>query len=173
CYDAPIAPHLVDWYWQPQSLAYTPPQVRLIFDRAGLSKKDQPIQFPGRPAAAEITERPDHFVSYFWMMHMISAKHAFRSPWSEQMEFLPQLTQSMVQAQKYLDQEEIPLLRNPPFSRSPGEKLLLLNQFAGEMRKIMAVLSERGEDVPVIVTPGIDRYLNLVDLALEDKKQDH
>ena len=36
CYDAPIAPHIVDWYWQPQSLAYIPGQVRLLFDKVGL-----------------------------------------------------------------------------------------------------------------------------------------
>ncbi len=29
CYDAPTAPHIVDWYWQPRSLAYIPSQARL------------------------------------------------------------------------------------------------------------------------------------------------
>src|SRR5262249_54511076 len=38
CYDAPVAPHQVDWYWQPRSRAAIPAQTCLLFDRVGLPR---------------------------------------------------------------------------------------------------------------------------------------
>jgi hypothetical protein len=102
CYDAPVAPHIVDWYWQPRSLAHIPSQERLLFDRAGLPRQDQPVRFPGLPANKGIIERPIHFISFFWMMLMITTKHAFRSPRAEQMELLPLLLDPIGKAQHLL-----------------------------------------------------------------------
>lgn len=172
CYDAPIAPHIVDWYWQPQSLAFIPGQVRLLFNRAGLLQKDQPIHFPEREDSEPMVEPPIHFISYFWMMFMITAKHAFRSPWSEEMVFLPHLLQTMVKTRQFLGQDDILLSRDFPPQRSPGEKMRLLYQLADQMKKMMAILYDRGEEVPVLITTGAERYLKLIESALEDNEQE-
>ena len=171
CYDAPVAPHIVDWYWQPQSLAYISGQVRLLFDKVGLIHKDQPIQFPGRPANEENPELPIQFISFFWMMLMIAAKYVCRFPWEEEMELLPLLVDPMVKAQHFIGQDSILSLQNLPHHQLPGEKLQLLHTLADQMCKIMAAISEQGEAVPSLITPGVYRYLKLIDLILEDDRQ--
>ncbi|HSJ36889.1 MAG TPA: nucleotidyltransferase domain-containing protein [Planococcus sp. (in: firmicutes)] len=169
CYDTPVAPHIVDWYWQPQALAYISGQVRLLFDRVGLIHKDQPIQFPGRPASKEIIERPIHFISFFWMMLMITAKKAFRSPWAEKMELLPLLIDSIVKAQHFLGRESILLLRDIPHHQLPSEKVHLLYKLADQMSEMMAIIAEQGQEVPALIKPGAYRYLDLIDSMIEDK----
>lgn len=169
CYDAPVAPHIVDWYWEPQTPAYIPGQVRLLFDKIGLTHKSHPSRFPERPAGKENIERPIHFISFFWMMLMIAAKYACRFPESGDMTLLPHLVNSIIKAQHFLQQENLLLPRNLPPHRSPGDKVRLLYLLADEMSKLMVILSKQGEEVPALITPGVYRYLNLIDLILEDK----
>ncbi len=163
CYDAPVAPHIVDWYWQPQSLAYIPGQVKLLFDRVELVQKDEPIQFRGGSTNKEIVERPYQYITFFWMMLMIVAKHAFRSPWAERMELLPFLIDPTVKAWRFLGQENIYPSQNVPSHRLPAEKLQLLHQFADRMNEMMSAISARGEEVPTGIVPGVYRYLKLVE----------
>lgn len=171
CYDAPVAPHIVDWYWQPQSLAYIFSQVRLLFDRVGLVHKDQPIQFSGRPASKEILEQPIHFISFFWMMLMITAKKAYRNPWEEKMELLPILMDSIVKAQQFLGWDvALQSVDIPPHQR-PNEKVQLLYKLADQMSEMMAIIAEHGEDVPDMIKPGAYRYLKMIDSIIGDKKK--
>lgn len=164
CYDAPIAPHIVDWYWQPQSLAYIPDQVRLLFNKAGLERKDQSNNFPGRPADEEIIERPIYFISFFWMMLIITAIQACRSPRAEEMALLPHLVNQMVKARCFLCQEGV--LNVPPHAM-PGEKIRLLYQLANQMGTLMGRIAEQGEEVPALIIQGVYRYLKLVKSILK------
>lgn len=169
CYDGVVAPHIVDWYWQPFSSASLPGQVRYLFDRAGLARRDQPVRFADAAANMEMVKRPMHFISFFWMMLMISAKHTYRAPWDETLPFLPYLLDPMGSAQRFLDRDEVRDVIQIPSSRLPGEKVALLRQLANQMSDLMIRISDKGEDVPTAVLPGIDRYLNFLDLILKDK----
>ncbi len=167
CYDAPVAPHIVDWYWQPLSRAYISGQVRLLFDRVGLIHRDQSVQFPSRPAIKAMIDRPNHFISFFWMMLMITAKYAYRSPWAEQMELLPLLIDPIVKAQQFLGQKNILQSNNFPPHRLPSEKIHLLYELADQMRTIMTTISETGEEVPFLIPSGVNRYLKMIELVIE------
>jgi predicted nucleotidyltransferase len=169
CYDAPVAPHIVDWYWQPQSKAYIPGQVRILFDRVGLPRTDRPVQFPGRRGNKETLERPIHFISFFWMMLMITAKHAYRAPWAEQMELLPYLLDPIAKAQHLLGHESVLLPPNLPSHPSPGDKVQILYQLADQMNEMMASLSNQGVEVPALITSGAYRYLNMIGALISEK----
>lgn len=171
CYDAPTAPHIVDWYWQPQSRAFLSGQVRLLFDRAGLVHKDQPIQFPGRPANREIIERPIHFISFFWMMLMITAKQVFRSPGAEEMALLPLLVDAAARAQQFLGEDRILRISDLPPHPLPGEKMRLLYYLADLMSEIMAVIADQGQEVPELIKPGAYRYLDFIAANTADRRK--
>ena len=166
CYDAKIAPHIVDWYWQPQSLANISGEVLLLFDRVGLIHNDQPPHFSGQPASKEIPERPIHLISFFWMMLMIAAKHAFRSPWGEEMGLLPLLVEPIDQAHHFLGQANPSTFIEIPSHKLPGEKIQLLYKLADRMSELMIALSERGEEVPTLIPPAAYRYLNLIESTI-------
>ena len=171
CYDAPVAPHIVDWYWQPQSMANIPEQAHLLFDRAGLVHQDQPDLFTAQALKNETVERPIHFVSFFWMMLMITAKHTYRSPWSVEMALLPHVLNSLHKAQLFLGQDIRSPAGNVPSQRLPAEKMQLLFQLADQMNDLMASLSERGEEMPGRIAPGAYRYLKFIELLMQDKQQ--
>ena len=162
CYDAPVAPHIVDWYWQPQSHAFIPAQVRLLFDRADLPHNDQPIRLADPPPDNEIVERPMHIISFFWMMLMINAKRAWRDPLAPEMALLPYLIDPMTKIQQILSQSDPLRIDNLPPHSLPGEKIQLLYTLANQMREWMAALVERGEQVPDLIAPGAYRYLEFV-----------
>ncbi|MEM7334168.1 MAG: nucleotidyltransferase domain-containing protein [Chloroflexota bacterium] len=102
-YSAPIALHHVDFYWQPRSKSVLPPQMNLLFDKVGIQKVDEPIVFPGGEPDYDRINQPLHFVPYFWMMVMASAKHLWRKPDSETVPFLPFFLPDFHKAQTYLD----------------------------------------------------------------------
>jgi predicted nucleotidyltransferase len=161
-YDAQIAPHLVDWYWQPLSSAYVPNQVRILFDKQGLAHVSLPIYFTGQAGDVNIIERPVQFISYFWMMLMITAKMAARTRWAEKMELLPTLLAPLAKAEDYIGQPHFRVLNDIPGQQRPDEKIQLLYSLADQMKNLMAILSKQGEEVPSIIIPGAYRYLDMV-----------
>jgi hypothetical protein len=169
CYDAPVAPHIVDWYWQPKSLASISDQVRLLFDRAGIRHQEQPIHFSGGPANKAIVERPMHFISFFWMMLMITAKEASRSPWAEKMELVPYLIDPFIKTHQFIGKNRSLPPRDIPSHRLPGEKVQLLYQFADQMSEWMDSIAGQSEEVPALIKPGAYRYLKLIESTIEDK----
>ena len=169
CYDAATAPHIVDWYWQPLSRAFIPGQVRLLFNRAGLVHFSRPIRFSGGPARQDILERPMHFIGFFWIMLMITAKQAYRSPQAEKIELFPLLIDPILKARRYLGLDSGRLPDDLPPHRLPGEKMRLLYLLADQMGGLMAAISARGEEVPDLVVPAAYRYLDLIDGIINDK----
>jgi predicted nucleotidyltransferase len=165
CYDAPTAPHIVDWYWQPLSNAYIPDHVRLLFDKHGLEHKTQAIVFPDRPSPKELLDAPGHLMRYFWMMLMITAKYAGRMPWDEEMELFSFVIKPLAQVQFFLNptgpSQDIELPQ-----RTPQEKVKTLYLLADRMSALMVDLSQRGMETPDAIVPGAYRYLRMIEQGI-------
>jgi predicted nucleotidyltransferase len=163
CYDCEIAPHIVDWYWQPASLAYIPEGTRLIFDRVGYDHKDQPVQFSTGAAGRDIAEKPEHTISFFWMMLMISAKYTWRYPLAGNIDFLPFLIGPFAKVQSLLGQQTILQEHHFPINCSPAEKIHHLYHLADQMGEMMAVLASQSLETPLTIPSSAIRYLKLVE----------
>lgn len=164
-YDAPVAPHQVDWSWQPLSLATRPNETLLLFDHIGLPSSDKPMVFRQGKPVKEIVERPLHFISFFWAMLMITGKHIVRFPWAEEMDLLPYVLGSIQQTQHFVGLESG--LEVPP-QHTPSSKLQILRQLAVQMQQLMPEVVGRGGQVPTAIVPGAHRFLDLVEVALEN-----
>jgi hypothetical protein len=161
CYDDEVAPHIVDWYWQPASEAFIPANVQLLFDKAGLARNDQPILFDDQQENRHSIEEPFHTISYFWMMLMITAKYAYRYPWAEEMELLPYLMDPLYKAEQYSGVIKDLWHYEQPHTQ-PIEKVQLLFSLADQMHSTMNLLSSLSTEVPEGVFEGVLRYLNFI-----------
>ena len=162
-YDMPTGPHQVDWYWQPQSLAYIPAETAVLFDRVGLPHSEQPIEFPDRDPVKEITETPLHFISYFWAMLLITAKYVARKSESEEMFLLPYVLGPFHKAQHRLGQAQI-IIDRPQTTRQ--EKLAILRCLADEMSELMLKMVGQGTAVPDDAPAVVYKYLDLIEEVL-------
>jgi hypothetical protein len=166
CYDAPTAPHIVDWYWQPVDTAYLPFDALLLFDKVGIIQEDKPVRFQGQLKNKAVIEQPHHFISFFWMMLMITAKQVSRSPWAIEMELLPYVLGPFYKVQHELGLEKIVQTHTLHSHRLPIEKIQLLSYLADEMSGMMENFSDMGIKVPTSVIPGAHRYLHFIELCL-------
>ena len=162
-YDMPTGPHQVDWYWQPQSLAYLPQETTVLFDRLGLARRDQPLEFPQREVVKEIDEYPFHFISYFWAMLLITAKYAVRQPDAEEMALLPYVLHPFHKTQRLLGQEPTTYRVTQP---TIVGKLATLRHLANEMCALMTQIAKQGQAVPSKAPTAVYKYLELVEEAL-------
>jgi hypothetical protein len=166
CYDAPTAPHIVDWYWQPVHKSYLPGGVYLLFDKVGIIQADRSVHFQGQTKNNTVIEQPHHFISFFWMMLMITAKQVFRNPWANEMDLLPYVLDSFHKAQHLLGFEKNTQIQTLHSQRLPIEKIQILSYLADEMSEMMKKFSEKDVEVPTSVIPGAKRYLNFIKLCL-------
>ena len=169
-YQSDIAPLQVDWYWQPQSAAFIPPDTKLLFDRAGLKAAAKPIEFTDSDPDPNLTESPIHMVSYFWAMLLITTKYAMRSPWSEEMELLPYVMAPFHQARQYLNQEISPDHPTTMDQQHPKDKLRILRELATEMRIMMEALASQGIDLPFQFIPGMHNYLAMFESNIQTNR---
>jgi len=168
-YDAPVAPHQVDWYWQPLSLATIPNETLLLFDRVGLPSSGRPMVYGQQSPVKEIIETPFHFISFFWAMFMITLKYVSRYPRAEEMDMLPHLLGPIRKAGHFVG-------RGPhievPSHQTPCLKLQFLRQLARQMEEFMTEVVEGGGQVPTAIIPGAYRFLDLVERSLENTPAD-
>ncbi len=162
-YDMPTGPHQVDWYWQPQSLAYIPTETLVLFDRIGLPHHDQPVEFPDREPVKEIVETPVHFISYFWAMLLITAKYIVRKSESEEMKLLPYVLQPFHKAERLLGQSPTAIDMSQTTRR---EKLAVLRHLGDEMNELMLEMVARGTAVPDEAPAVVYKYLDLIEEVL-------
>ncbi|MCA9928671.1 MAG: nucleotidyltransferase domain-containing protein [Anaerolineales bacterium] len=162
-YDGPTGPHQVDWYWQPQSSTYIPPETVVLFDRIGLPRRDRPIEFPEREPVKEIVENPLHFISFFWAMLLITAKYVVRKPQSKEMTLLPYVLHPFHKTQRLVGQKPTAYLA-PQTTRQ--EKLSILRRLADEMCGLMPQVAARGFAVPDAASTAVYKFLDLVDEVL-------
>jgi Polymerase beta, Nucleotidyltransferase len=169
-YDAPTAPHQVDWYWQPRSLAIIPTQTRLLFDRAGLPRGTQPIHFPWLSPVEELVQQPVHFVSSFWVALFATAKYLARSETEIDKILFPFLLGNLSQTYQYLNINRLSFLSDD-YNKvsSPGERLQILRHLADDMLAMMVQLVLIGEEVPGLFVNGAYRFLDLVETILDGK----
>jgi hypothetical protein len=160
-YDAPVAPHHVDWYWQPRSQASIPQQTQLLFDRAGLPRfgaATPPGQ--GTPPERSRIEAVDLAIRFFWAMLMIAAKYAARSPDEKVMGLLPYVCGPLEEVRHFVGDDSL-LVELPPHAQ-PHEKLALLRRLAATMGELMTKARDCGAQVPDGVAISAGRYLDLV-----------
>lgn len=159
-YNKATGPHQVDWYWQPQSLAYIPTETTILFDRIGLPHGNRLIEFPEREPVKEIVENPLHFISFFWAMLLITAKYVARKPWPEEMSLLPIVLQPFHKTQCLLGQK-------PATCQMPQttllEKLSILRRLADEMCVLMPQVVAHGNAVPDKAPTAVYKFLDLVE----------
>lgn len=159
-FDAPTAPHHVDFYWQPQAIAVRPPETTLLFDKVGIERVDTAVPNIGGQTPAELDNDPMHYIRYFWMMVMVSAKQSWRQPELEEIPYLPYFLPTLHMAQRLANLPEMEMETAVP--RTKAAKLEKLYQIADAMKRTMQVLENRGTAVPHNVVPGIYRFLEMV-----------
>ncbi len=159
-YEAPFGPHHVDFYWQPQSKAVIPPQMKLLFDKVGIPSVDEPLVFPGGEPDYEQINRPSHFVPYFWIMVMVSAKYLWRSPDSAIVPFLPYFLPDFHKAQAFLKMPKTH--EETAVFPTPHAKFEFLMQLAKDMQEMVVQMVERESAVSKTVYPAVERYLTLL-----------
>ncbi len=159
-YDMFIGPHQVDWYWQPQSLAYIPSETHVLFERIGLTRNDQSIEFPNREPIKEFVENPLHFISYFWAMLLITAKYVPRKPPTEEMRLLPYVLQPFHKTQQILGQNPT---TNHMLQTARREKLTVLRRLADEMCVFMPQIAAQGYVVPDAAPTAVYKFLDLME----------
>jgi predicted nucleotidyltransferase len=163
-YEAPLGPHLVDWHWQPQALAFIPPYAKLLFDRVELRRVDRPVKFVGGAPNPHWANQPFNLLSYFWMMLLISARRARRNPHLKEIELFSSILHPLDEINQLLKQPSasptIPLLP------SAASKLRFLRHLAHEMKRSMEQMTAQGMAVPVPAPAAAEKYLTLLIASL-------
>jgi hypothetical protein len=164
--------HLVDWYFQPASIATRPPQLRLLFDRAGLPISDEPAPYGnpdrGRSETADTVQK----VRFFWQMLLICAKYAYRSPNEERMGLLVYAVNALNDVRRFVGQPFGADANELPAHPAPAEKLALLRSLADDMTACMPTVAriaeEQGEDwrISPTILPSARRFLTFIEGAL-------
>src|SRR5579871_706500 len=154
-YDGESGAHQVDWYWQAQSAASIPQQTRLLFDRVGLPSQETPTQFGATDPLPERTplEAACQAVAFFWVMILITAKYAARSPREERMGLLPLVTNPLREVERFLDEELSPEAETLPAHPQPQTKLALLRRLAARMQAILPRVAAQGGAIPERIPP--------------------
>jgi hypothetical protein len=163
-YDAPVAAHHVDFYWQPRSVAVQPPETKLCFQKEAIPAVEAPISFPQdelSQAEQERQKRPFHQLSFIWMMLMVLAKNVWRQPKGVNIQYLEYAlgTLHALQEQYHIQKTFL----NLPTFRAPLEKCRYLLDLAGEVKQLMGVLHQKGENVPFESVDGVWRFIKLVE----------
>lgn len=158
-FDAPTAPHHVDWYWQPQSVAVRPPKTKLLFDKGNIPSVLDPTTFPGRELDPALVNQPHHFISYFWMMLMVSAKQIWRQPDGEGIPYLAYFIGDFHKTQALLQRPQTH--QETAVLPTKASKIDYLLELADEMKMMMEQLDKLGTAVPYKIVPGAYRFLRM------------
>ncbi len=167
-YDAPTAPHLVDWYWLPDSADLPSLPVKLLFDRSESDVRPEPVLFTNGADFHETPDPPAHSMSFFWMMLLITAKHIARQ--SPMMGELAGITVSALrQAADFVNTKAgRDVFSTPDYHDrgETGERLQALRRLAVEMQAMMIKASEMGISTPDKVVPGAFRFLDMIQKSI-------
>ncbi len=139
----------------------------VLFDRVRLARHVEAVQFTNQPASAEFLSTPMHFISFFWMMLMVTAKHVARQ--SPRVDELLNITlPPFHQALNFISSAGT-LLQISTADRSvtgePGSDLQHLRQLAVKMQAMMVTIKEMGYSTPEEIVPGAFRYLEMINIT--------
>ena len=162
CYDAPVAPHILDVYWQgSQPMTGDKSQLRLLFERGGDGR-----WLPERKQVEEpdAEERLQHEIHYFWMMLLIVAKYVCRDPHAAEMHLFQYLPPTYESARAIVGHGEA--LDADILSAAvhePEQKLRMLRYVAESMNTLVGQVHEQTRE---LITPAVSRYLNMVEQSV-------
>jgi len=156
-YDTPTGAHIVDWYWQKQSRAKIPSDMKLLFDRVGLPHSGQPTgwEFPQPIPERTELEIDELYINASWYSIPHLAKYFARSPWEKQ---TPTAIIKSVKGLSVFLWESY---------ENPGVKLQFLNQLIDISERLVPSVKARGVDVPQEIAPAVRRFLDLVGIYLK------
>lgn len=141
-------------------MAVRPPKTRLLFDKAAIPIASEPITFPGGKLDPALVNQPNHFISYCWLMLMVSAKQIWRQPDGESIPYLAYFIGDFHKAQALLDLPQTH--RETAVFPNNAARIGYLTQLADEMAEMMGTFAERGTAVPHEIVPGAYRFLRMV-----------
>jgi predicted nucleotidyltransferase len=166
-YAAAHGPQEVDWSWQPASEARIWPDTQVLVDRAGLSRVGEMPAFEYLPVPDRTPlESASCALDFFWVMLLINAKYAARSPREERMGLLEYVVKPLNEVGEYLDTPVIFPLDQIPGHASPSEKISLLRELASRMESLMPLMETRGASVPGAIVTSVRDYLALIEEIL-------
>lgn len=157
-------PHLVDWYWQPRSVAAVPAQTRVLFDRVGLPRLDMPPHFEYQPYPERTPQQQrTHQIDFFWVMLLIAAKYIARSLNSEDMGLLDFV--SKIHAELHgLTLPAAPYTGSVPLALPAFEdKLHLLRTLAEDVQSLTTAAALQGVPSAAAIVPPATRYLDFIE----------
>ncbi len=159
CYDAPVAPHILDIYWQgsrPATGDKNP--LRLLFERGGDGRRLPERKRVEEPAAEG---RLQHEIHYFWMMLLIVAKYVCRNPHAAEMhllQYLPPTYESVRALVGHGEALNMDLLGAA--THEPTQKLRVLRYLAKSMNALVGRVPSQTSE---LIFPAVSRYLNMVE----------
>ena len=154
-YPGETGPHQIDWYWQPQSRASLPSDVRVLFDHAGL-----PAQPPPAPEqrAHDITLR----VGFFWAMLPIAAKKIARGNAWDGLAMSRMVANTLSEVQALIGEAGDRMEIESVLLQEPREQLRQLRKMARQMEALAPQAAALGGQVPADIAPQVDRFLDLI-----------
>ncbi len=157
-------PQHVDWTWQPVSLATTPPDAHVLFDRVGLPP---PPPHDARRSAEMAAQR----AAWFWMMCPVAAKYIARRQSWEALAMLDMLRRVPPEIIELLAMDQARVGRNssdeanPP--ARPVQQLELLTALATEVEVLMGHVASRGVAMPDHLAPLAAQSFAVVGAVLD------
>jgi hypothetical protein len=171
-YEGTVGPIQVDWTWQPQSQACIPPDVHMLFDRAGLPH-DPPVTRPTGQALAEtLTEQS----VFFWMMVQVAVKKAARQQAWAAIIVLNYVQQTLDGVKWLLSlTDRLPQPENRRKGRlpaHPAEQMAYVRALAAEMKALTPQITVLGGRVPNEVIQPAYRYFDLIEMVIANLPPD-
>lgn len=161
-YDGVIAPHQVDWYWQPESQANRFVETRLLFDHIGLPESEQATPGgAGKEATRTEAQQAAATIQFFWAMLMICAKYARRSPHEQTMSLAKYPLNSLREVSQFIGEKAI-TAEELPDHPTPALKRAALLSLADAMEAAMPLAAARGAVVPERAAEAARRYIRFV-----------
>lgn len=159
----------IDWYWQPQSSAKIPQNVRLLFDRADLPHSGLPPLVMEKEAdSAEYRLREaQNRVIFFWSMAPIAAKCIARRKLWKALEMLSMLRGTLESVARFLNAAPPAILQASP-PDAPEAQLALLQEMAHSVLNLHEALEAQGGESPAAVAPSVFEYFSLVEKLLKE-----
>ena len=165
-YAGPNGPQQVDFYWQAQSAARIPQQTIVLLDRVGLPHLEDTTTFMSQPVQERtLLKAVSHTVDFFWVMLLITAKYAARSPEEDRMGLLKYVLNSLRQVQEFVGILPSSVSENVLLP-SLAEKLKLLRVLAAQMENLMPQVVAAGGTVPAAIVPQAWLYLDFIEAIM-------
>lgn len=170
-YEGSDGPQQVDWLWQTRSQASLRPGTRLLFDRVGLPRANGPVIWWDYQPIPEQTpeERAAQGINGFWLMLLVTAKYAARSPREPKMGLWRWALGARDVVRKFLDLPPQPRWEDLSPHPEPTEKVRILREAADEVEALSSALTARGVAVSTDIAPAARRFIDFVAAIMDSE----